>query len=1105
MGDEQRPDTPYLYDAFISYRHVERDRKWAAWLIDALERYRVPKNLQDKGLPPRLRKVFRDEDEVPASSDLNDQIKDALAASRFLIVICSAFTPRSKWVEREIEIFNELGRGDQVLALLTEGEPGDSFPSAMLVRHRRVVDPDGTTRIVKEDKEPLAADVRPRKGQSAEELKRLALLRLVATILGVKFDDLRQREQERERHGKLVWAAAAAALVVVIGGLGLGYWEMMRPSTTYYRESVWRRGVPEGLGAIDENTRKHRGASYGVTVRRDSLMASPRVVEMRRENSAGKLVGANTPRGEARWVIRYRDDGAVERIQEFDAADRLLREDVIRPEAGSDRFVVSFERNNVPVAREGNSNRILDPSNAARRDLLAGRTEITREIVSLDANGFIVERRYQGNWRRPKADAQGSFGQHFTNSPEGLVLRSAEIDSSGAEITLKDGVRAVVFAYDQQYDLTRYTLLGADGRPIIGPSGFAYYERQSDRFGNDVAIGYYDPDGRATLHKDGYARYAVTYDDRGFQTGLAYYGLNGERALIKNGYASFQWITNDRGYVVEQNYFGVDGKPTVIRSGVARIKQTRDDHGQIIEESYFDIAGKPTLINYGEAIFRNTFDRRGNLTTTSYFGADGEPTTTKDGFSKVQLAYDDRDNNISAQYFDVHGKPTLIRIGAAKITQSFDARGNLERIAVFGVDNEPVLYGGGQFAAAELTRDDRGNIVGVQFFGVDGKPAMMFAGVAGYRATFDDHGNEIERTNLGVDGNPKLNNEGVATYKYKRDARGNILEGLNFDVDGQPILSAFGNAIWRNRYDDRGNRVELAYFGLDGKPTLGKEGFATIRYSYDARGHEIERAFFGVDGKPTLISSGIAGFRQTFDARGNKVELNILGVDGKPILNSDGLARISYRYDARGNEIERAFFGVDGTPTLGAYGFARVVWDYDTRSHQTAASYFGVKGEPVVLPQGGYSKIVWVYDVRGYLLEEAYFGADGKPLSSGGCVKISYAYDNVGGEIGATCIDTQYQERQIEIAVSKVSPGFAGARAGLAVGDKLLTYKGQKVTSIRRFYDLVADPLSGFRILVVRRGAQVLNLSVPAGDLGIGLVVVPVNPAETPPPAAQAN
>ena len=108
------PELPYLYDAFISYRHVDLDRKWAEWLIEALESYRLPKALQDRGFPPRLRKIFRDVDEAPASSDLNDAIKQALVDSRFLIVVCSPYTPRSKWVEREIQMFNELGRADHL-------------------------------------------------------------------------------------------------------------------------------------------------------------------------------------------------------------------------------------------------------------------------------------------------------------------------------------------------------------------------------------------------------------------------------------------------------------------------------------------------------------------------------------------------------------------------------------------------------------------------------------------------------------------------------------------------------------------------------------------------------------------------------------------------------------------------------------------------------------------------------------------------------------------------------------------------------------------------------------------------------------------------------
>src|SRR5262249_8356887 len=166
MVDDERDSLAFIYDAFISYRHIPRDSNWAEWLIAALESYRSPKALQDRGFPPRLRKIFRDEDEVAASPDLKDHIKEALKASRFLIVICSGFTTRSKWVTREIEIFNGLGRNDQVLALLTEGEPGDSFPTVLLERHSLAAQQGDSTQRFSEEREPLAADVRPRPGVS---------------------------------------------------------------------------------------------------------------------------------------------------------------------------------------------------------------------------------------------------------------------------------------------------------------------------------------------------------------------------------------------------------------------------------------------------------------------------------------------------------------------------------------------------------------------------------------------------------------------------------------------------------------------------------------------------------------------------------------------------------------------------------------------------------------------------------------------------------------------------------------------------------------------------------------------------------------------------
>ena len=43
------PSSPFRYDAFVSYHHVEPDRAWAKWLHGALETNRVPKELVAKG------------------------------------------------------------------------------------------------------------------------------------------------------------------------------------------------------------------------------------------------------------------------------------------------------------------------------------------------------------------------------------------------------------------------------------------------------------------------------------------------------------------------------------------------------------------------------------------------------------------------------------------------------------------------------------------------------------------------------------------------------------------------------------------------------------------------------------------------------------------------------------------------------------------------------------------------------------------------------------------------------------------------------------------------------------------------------------------------
>lgn len=205
--------TQFKYWAFISYSH--QDAAWAAWLHKALEDYVVPRRLVGSTTPigPAPRRfvpVFRDRDELPSSSHLNAAINEALTRSRVMIVIASPNAAASHWVNEEIRQFKALGRAQQVLALIVDGDPGagargradrDCFPPALC----HEIEADG--RISERPTEPVAADLRAMQGTRQE-----ALLKLIAGMLGIGYDELRQRERSKRLWQRLRWLGGTAVL-----------------------------------------------------------------------------------------------------------------------------------------------------------------------------------------------------------------------------------------------------------------------------------------------------------------------------------------------------------------------------------------------------------------------------------------------------------------------------------------------------------------------------------------------------------------------------------------------------------------------------------------------------------------------------------------------------------------------------------------------------------------------------------------------------------------------------------------------------------------------------------------------------------------------------
>lgn len=209
----------FKYDAFISYRHTESDKYVADNLHKKLESYRLPKNVAKKrnGKKDKIERVFRDKEELPLTNNLEDPILEALQDSEWLIVVCSPRLKESLWCKKEIETFIGLRGREHVLAVLIEGEPEDSFPDELLYEIKEVEQPDGTVVQQRVMYEPLAADFR---GNNKREIKKAMdteIVRVLAAMFELSYDDLRQRHRERKLRRLVATSLGVGAMCLAVG------------------------------------------------------------------------------------------------------------------------------------------------------------------------------------------------------------------------------------------------------------------------------------------------------------------------------------------------------------------------------------------------------------------------------------------------------------------------------------------------------------------------------------------------------------------------------------------------------------------------------------------------------------------------------------------------------------------------------------------------------------------------------------------------------------------------------------------------------------------------------------------------------------------------
>ncbi|HEX4293798.1 MAG TPA: toll/interleukin-1 receptor domain-containing protein, partial [Rhizomicrobium sp.] len=493
-------DQLYRYRAFISYRHTPRDRKWARWLIERLETYRTPRALVRAGAPSRIGHLYRDDDEVPASSDLSHEIENSLRESQFLIVVCSPDTPKSKWVHKEIEFFRSLGRGDRILALLVEGEPGESFPPDLLRVPVETTRADGSRETEWIEHEPIASDVRPRRDERRSATERRAFLRIAAGLLGVRYDDLVQREHQRRLRRGRIWAAAMLTAAAAIGGGLFEYWDYNTLHTRYYAAYGRRWAAPLGIGEISGEEASHRDVSYAI----DTLRG--KVAEMRIENGSHALIpldsgdtsGEPWDAGAAVWKISFEGD-RVSTIKVEDSSKQPIRTEhyeFVRDGHAAVETIGDTQGGALALSAGASD---LD----AEKYSTTSKSDITRFLIEFTPDGEIGKRLFQKTeFGIPARDSNGNFGRSYAYDALGHVISIRALDEKGRPLTEKTGIAELRFAYAPSGALVLMRYIGANGRGIVSPQGYSQLALDYDERGDTVGLRYLGPDGRAALRRD---------------------------------------------------------------------------------------------------------------------------------------------------------------------------------------------------------------------------------------------------------------------------------------------------------------------------------------------------------------------------------------------------------------------------------------------------------------------------------------------------------------------------------------------------------------------------------------------------------------------------
>lgn len=1073
------------FDYYAAIIYSRADERWAKWVQRRLEQYRFPISLRREHteLPTRIFPIFRDKDGCSG-----DAFGEGLEQSEYLIVICSPDSARADWIDREISYFQELGRNRNIIPLIVEGEPHAQEPA------RECYSP---ALLNKGDAELLGVSVR-------ELGRKRAVLRIIASLMRLRFDQLVMRDKRRVRRRRMIAAGLLAALVVASAGV---IW-YETPHSACYWSYVYRDEVPVGLVEISREVQKTAHDYYRIVTCRN------RVIRLERIDSSGKAAGS--------LFASEMDDFPVTEFT-YDEKGRL-KSATKRDSFGNVCMVKDYTQNlgTVDLHYTEDSNGGSNKDNDSIKRFLsdsgfdqgepscfessAVKKEITRHWLEYDEKGYLTREIYlKDRNNTPACDENGIYGKaYLRDEKDGKILRVTNLDRDGEPLRARRGTEATYtdYEYDAFGRVVKSFVYDADGEPTWDEDGVFGREYLYSDSGFLAQMLCRDAEGRLCADRDGIAQYFFVCDEKGRLAER--YGQNesGDAVYAKSSgvYRTVYGTDEAEEGIFSETYYGADGGLMINNHGYARQSLRYDIRGRIVERWVYGLDQKLTYdtaggncagytveypdedtVSYicynaeGEAApGMNGYvgctvrvrERSGweSVIEKSYYDASGNPVRARDNAASVVYEYDDAGHLVSEAYFDETGAPCGNRLGVSVIRYVYQD-GNMISREYFDAEGEPccVEYEGGNYAKAEIEYDLYDRAVRIRCYDGDGNRVYMDR-VREKQIEYEEIENCIRYKYCDNEGMLMDNAEGYAVREFKYDQRGAVIsescrncenivrkeQEFTYDERGNLICSVVRTfdesgeqteSTTEYEYDER-NRVSLVRETADaGKHSVVKEN------CYDEH-NRLERvneyAVVGVQGEQRR--SPVESSVYTYDVYGHQTQVRHYDSDGKPIADSDGIAYTTSVYNVMGDSICETYYNDRDEITAGPEGYAIVETVFDAAGRPVLYHYLDREGVPMAQAEGGfpaYKSIRW--NDAGRREEEILLNESGEYLRSEkyGSPRTVYSYNHYGIETIVRHYDCGNQltdTKVCTVCVARLETDSAAHTAGFLVFDILIRY-----------------------------------------------------------------